>query len=246
MKKAFFRFSPELSIFLKVPLQDDTFEYEFNGPQSVKHLIEAVGVPHTEVSAIRVNGQTTGFDYLVLDGDQIEILAYPALFSSEQAQGEPRFILDNHLGKLASYLRMLGFDCLYQNDYQDNELAQIAQAENRILLTRDHRLLMRKSIQRGYWLRSQRPSQQLKEVISRFNLRDKIMPFRRCMRCNQLLVPVPKETILHRLQPLTKRYFDEFSICPDCNQIYWQGSHYNKMQKFIQEITKPDSGRQIE
>jgi uncharacterized protein with PIN domain/sulfur carrier protein ThiS len=241
MKRAFFHFPPELSVFLKVPLRESVLEYEFNGPQSVKHLIEAVGVPHTEVSAVRVNGNPVSFDYLVMDEDRVEILAFhsTALDVDEQNQGEPRFVLDNHLGKLASYLRMLGFDCLYQNNYQDEELAQIALSESRILLTRDHRLLMRKSIQQGYWLRSQLPHEQLKEVVSRFNLYDKIKPFRRCMRCNRLLEPISKEAILHRLQPLTKKYFDEFCICPNCNQIYWQGSHYSKMRKLIEGIRQP-------
>lgn len=243
MKKAFFHFSPELCGFLKLAYRASLFPassspegsylYEFNGPQSVKHLIEAAGVPHTEVSDIQVNGCPVDFSYLVRDGDQVEVQSCTTCFNLLAN----RFVLDNHLGKLARHLRMLGFDCLYQNNYQDDTLAQISVDENRILLTRDHRLLMRKSLQHGYWLRSQDPKQQLKEVLERFALFDQISPFQRCMNCNQLLHPAPKGAVLHRLEPLTQKYFDEFRLCPGCQQVYWKGSHYLKMMKYIQEIT---------
>ncbi len=246
MKKAIFHFSTELHVFLDHSRKQNPFEYEFSGPQSVKHLIEAAGVPHTEVSQIRMNGEPAGFETQVQDGDQVEVFSFftslddPSL--REYGLGErshPRFILDNHLGKLASYLRMLGFDCLYRNDFQDDELAQLSQEQSRILLTRDHRLLMRKTVTQGYWLRSQDPDQQLKEVLTRYVLSDLVKPFQRCMRCNALLEPVSKETILHCLQPLTIQYFDEFHFCPACSQVYWQGSHYTKMLAFIKQIT-PD------
>lgn len=243
MKKAVFHFQIDLSVFLKQArrvcltaassLPEGSFFYEFNGPQSVKHLIEAAGVPHTEVGAIQVNGHPVDNTYLVRDGDQVEVQS----FTATQNPIGPRFVLDNHLGKLASHLRMLGFDCLYQNNYQDEQLAQISQNANRILLTRDHRLLMRKSIQQGYWLRSQDPAQQLIEVLNRFTLFNKIKPFQRCINCNQLLDPVPKDAVLHRLEPLTQIYFEEFRLCPGCQHIYWKGSHYLKMMHFIQEIT---------
>jgi uncharacterized protein with PIN domain len=243
MKRASFHFSDELLVFLKQAsrsflspdpaLPGGLYCYNFNGPQSVKHLIEAAGVPHTEVSEIQVNGNQVGFSYQILDGD----LVYIKSSSPNLKLLEPRFVLDNHLGKLASHMRMLGFDCLYQNNFQDPQMAKIAAEESRILLTRDHRLLMRKNIEQGYWLRSQDPRQQLKEVLTRFALFTQIKPFLRCMNCNQLLSPVPKEAILHQLEPLTRLYFTEFHICPGCQQVYWKGSHYLKMLKFIQEIT---------
>lgn len=270
MKKAVFYFSPELSVFLKPAIRGTAFEMDFNGPQSVKHLFEAAGVPHTEVSAVRVNGNLVGFDYLVQDSDHIEVFSFsdpslrasglgersnPNFLTSQQPDNrterlsdhpttrpsDPRFILDNHLGKLASHMRMLGFDCLYKNDFQDDELALRTQQEARILLTRDHRLLMRKSIEQGYWLRSQDPRQQLKEVLVRYALFGKIKPFQRCMRCNQLLESVSKNAILPLLQPLTRQYFDEFRRCPHCAQIYWQGSHFTKMLAFIQDLARDHS-----
>jgi len=241
MKKAIFYFSPELHVFLEPSRRQNPFEYEFTGPQSVKHLIEAAGVPHTEVSRVKVNGPPAGFETQVQNGDRVEVFSF--LTGQENPSGRengfdershPRFILDNHLGKLASYLRMLGFDCLYRNDFHDAELAQLTLEQSRILLTRDHRLLMRKAVLQGYWLRSQDPDRQLKEVLTRYALGSLVKPFQRCMRCNALLEPASKETILHRLQPLTIQYFDEFRLCPACGQIYWQGSHYTKMLAFIE------------
>ena len=241
MKRAFFHFSPELYAFLPAARRRDTFEYTFKGPQSVKHLVEAAGVPHTEVSALRINGNPAAIDSQVQEGDQVEVLSFlegqvTRVLSENGENTAPRFILDNHLGKLANYLRMLGFDSLYKNNFQDEVLAQLSVAENRVLLTRDHRLLMRKTVTQGYWLRSQHPNQQLQEVLNRYVLADLIKPFQRCMRCNGELVPVLKEAILDRLQPLTIRYFNEFRICSSCSQIYWQGSHYIKMLTFIEQI----------
>jgi uncharacterized protein with PIN domain len=145
-------------------------------------------------------------------------------------------LLDNHLGRLAAYLRMLGFDCLYHNDYSDEELAEILQHEERILLTRDRRLLMRNVVSHGYCPRSLDSLEQLTEVIQRFELAKRIQPFHRCLRCNHPLEPVSKEAVLDRLEPLTRLYFDEFQICPDCKQIYWKGSHYERMERLIEQI----------
>ncbi len=128
---------------------------------------------------------------------------------------------------------MLGFDCLYENDYDDAALAALSAYESRILLTRDRRLLMRKSVTHGYLLRSLDPHEQLLEVLNRYGLRPWIKPFQRCIRCNHRLEVVSKEAVLDRLEPLTRLYFNEFRICPACKQIYWKGSHYDRMQKLI-------------
>jgi uncharacterized protein with PIN domain len=246
MSQASFRFFAELTDFFSTNHRQAIFTLHFNGRQSVKHLIEAQGVPHTEVALIRVNGAPAGLSYIMQDGDRVEV--YPiSMVCQEDAgkilngqAGDPRFLLDNHLGRLAVYLRMLGFDTLYRNDYQDEELARVAQADGRILLTRDRRLLMRSAVASGYWVRSKIPRDQLQEVVRRFDLGGAAAPFRRCLRCNGLLQPVDKSAVLDRLEPLTRRYFDDFHICPDCGQIYWRGSHYERMQKLVQEIQRSD------
>lgn len=208
----------------------------FQPGQTCKHLVESLGAPHTEIAQVRVNGEVVDFSYQVRDGDWVEV--FPPgpgqLWESDPAR--LRFVLDNHLGKLAVYLRMLGFDAVYRNDFDDQALAEICQEQGRILLTRDRRLLMRSQVQRGYWLRSKTPRLQVIEVVRRYGLQAHIRPFDRCMGCNTPLQPVKKEDILHRLQPLTRLYFDEFSICPGCERIYWKGSHFQRMNRFIEEL----------
>lgn len=204
--------------------------------QSVKHLIEALGIPHVEVGTITANGQPVSWDYRPQDGDRIEVT--PA----HGWEGEARFVLDNHLGRLAAYLRMLGFDTLYRNDYRDEELAALLAEDSRILLTRDRRLLMRKVVRYGYCLRSLDPLEQLREVIRRFDLLRQARPFHRCLRCNHPLEQVEKSAILDRLEPKTKVYYEEFVRCPVCDQIYWQGSHFERMQAMLSEITTEADG----
>ena len=241
MSVAFLRFYAELNDFVPPEKRQRTATCPFEEPVSVKHMIEAVGIPHTEVELILANGQSVGFDYLVQDGDRISV--YPVFATIDVSPVTQlrlpvptphRFILDNHLGRLARYLRLLGFDSLYFNDQADDpELAQIAHDEGRILLTRDRGLLKRSLVTYGYCLRTKDSKAQLTAVLHRYQLHDQITPWSRCLRCNGLLQPVAKEAILHRLEPKTKRYFDEFQICTACEQIYWKGSHFAKLEQFI-------------
>ncbi len=210
---------------------------DFRERQSVKHLAESLGVPHPEIGQVQVNGREGALNTITQDGDQVEVYPIP-----NGCPVEPRFVLDGHLGRLAAYLRMLGFDCLYQNDFDDDQLAEIVQREGRILLSRDRRLLMRKAVVHGYCLRSLDSTEQLSEVIQRFDLIERIVPFHRCLRCNHPLEPVAKEAVIDRLEPLTKLYFDEFQICPACQQIYWKGSHYDRMQVVIKRMLEEKTG----
>jgi uncharacterized protein with PIN domain len=229
--KATFTYLTELNDFLPRDRKNTSFSLEFAPHQSLKHLIESTGVPHTEFGQVMVNGQRVDSGNRLHEGDQVTV--YPA---ASPLDGEPWFILDNHLGQLATYLRMLGFDCLYRNDYQDDELALVSVEENRVLLTRDRRLLMRKAIRRGYCIHQTDPRLQAAEVLRRFNLIDQVKPFQRCLRCNSPLQPVAKEDIIERLEPLTKKYYEEFRICPSCKQVYWKGSHFEHMQQLIVEL----------
>ncbi len=207
----------------------------FNGRQSVKHLIESLGVPHTEAGIVLINGKEGQLSEIAVDSSSIFVNSADSI-----PPVEPRFVLDGHLGRLAAHLRMLGFDCLYRPEYEDSHLARLAQEDRRILLTRDRRLLMRKSVEYGYCPRSLDPRQQLVEVVKRYGLAGKIAPFIRCIRCNQRLVHVSKDVIQDRLEPLTKKYFNEFRICPDCQQIYWKGSHLGRMEAMVRQFVKND------
>ena len=231
MSTAYFVFHGRLKDFLQRDQKQGQIVISFRGRQSVKHLVESLGVPHPEIGQIQVDGRDEAQGYITQDGDRVEVHPIQNGFTSE-----PRFLLDCHLGRLTAHLRMLGFDCLYQNDFDDSVMAEIAPREGRILLTRDRRLLMRKVIRDGYCLRSLDSFEQLTEVIRRYELRRAMQPFHRCLRCNNPLKPVEKAAVLDRLEPLTKQYFDEFHLCPACGQIYWKGSHYEQMQKLIEKI----------
>jgi uncharacterized protein with PIN domain/sulfur carrier protein ThiS len=237
MSTAYFLFHKRLKDFLLRAQRDQPIRVEFRERQSVKHLAESLGVPHPEMGAVYVNGQAVALSTITQDGDRVEIQPVP-----NGSPVEPRFILDNHLGRLTSYLRLLGFDCLYRNDYQDEELAAAVGREERILLSRDRRLLMRKIVVYGYCLRSLEPLEQVSEVVVRFDLATRIVPFHRCPRCNHPLEPVDKEAVLDRLEPLTKLYFEEFQICPACAQIYWKGSHYERLQKLVEQAMETRTG----
>ncbi len=197
-------------------------------------------VPPSEVDLILVNGNPVGFDYHVNDSDYISI--YPVferfdISSVSQLRKSPlritRFILDAHLGKLAKYLRMFGFDTLYQNDYPDETIRKIAVEELRIILTRDRDLLNHKDVTHGYYVRAIHPKDQLAEIIAKFDLYSQANPFTRCLNCNHPLESAEKEEIREEVDPDTFRIFDEFYRCPDCRKVYWKGSHYDDMNKFI-------------
>lgn len=244
MDQVTFRFYAELNDFLPPEKRQVTFGHRRNGPVSVKHLIEALGVPHTEVELILANGEAVDFAYLVQPSDRISVYPhFSNLDVSSLVQLRPplprplRFLLDIHLGRLAAYLRLLGFDSAYPDDNHDDlDLAQIAHDENRILLTRDQGLLKRSLVTHGYCLRTRDPKQQLMAVLQRFSLFDQIRPWQRCLKCNGRLQPIEKSRVLHRLEPKTIKYFDEFHICESCDRIYWKGSHYERMQRLVESV----------
>lgn len=235
MGSVYIRFHGCLNDFLPAAQRERSILYTVREKTAVKHIIEALGVPHPEVGRVEVDGQPVPFTYHVQNGDDIHVYPFD-LEHLEASAIDPRFVLDNHLGKLTHYLRLLGFDALYDPFWQDRDLALIANREDRILLTRDRGLLKRNLVRRGYCIRTHQPREQVLEVINRFNLKTLVKPFQRCPRCNGLLESVNKTEILDRLEPLTRLYYDEFDRCTQCRQIYWKGSHYERMLPFIEKI----------
>jgi len=237
------RFYEELNDFLPQNQRKKDFNVDLKKTRSIKDLIESIGIPHTEIDLIVINGESIDFNYQVQPDDRISV--YPVFESLDisplnHCQPQPlrntRFVLDVHLGRLAAYLRMLGFDTHYQNDCDDPTLATISSEQHRILLTCDRLLLMRKQISHGYFVRSRQPQQQLLEILSRFDLYNNLKPFSRCMHCNGKTQPVNKQVIETQLLPKTKKYYDEFFQCDSCKKIYWKGSHYLRMRKMIENI----------
>jgi uncharacterized protein len=238
-----FRLYEELNDFLLPEYYKQSFPYTFNGHPAIKDSIEALGVPHSEVELIIVNGGSVGFDYQLQNHDRVSV--YPVFESlditplvqlRERPLRNPCFILDVHLGKLARLLRMLGFDSLYRNDFTDQEIIAISAHEKRIILTRDIGLLKNGAVTHGYWVRSTHPEEQIRELVHRLQLHSLIHMFSRCMNCNGLLQPVAKNAIESCLPPRTARYYHNFYQCNTCGNIYWQGSHYIKMVEKIRKI----------
>lgn len=228
-------FHGALTDFFKSKSECRITHFQLREKTSLKHIVEALGVPHPEIGKIFVNQQEVNLTFHPLPGDLIHI--YPIEFDQKNpADNFPKFILDNHLGKLTAYLRLLGIDTIYNPNLEDADIAQIAAEQNRIVLTRDRGLLKRKVIQRGYCVRADNPLSQLDEVTRQFQLAAYFKPFTRCPRCNGLLEKVAKEAILQHLLPLTRQYYDEFSRCSQCGQIYWKGSHYDRIKPIIQRF----------
>ncbi|MCB2220869.1 MAG: Mut7-C ubiquitin/RNAse domain-containing protein [Bacteroidetes bacterium] len=239
------RFYEELNDFIPPGKRKQQFVVELNGKTTVKDVIESQGIPHTEVDLILVNGESVSFDHQPLDGDKISV--YPVFESLDispisklrpQPLRDTKFILDVHLGKLARKLRMMGFDTLYRNDFDDDEIIHIACKEKRIILTRDIGILKQKSVTHGYFVRSTQAHQQLTEILDRFDLNNKLQPLSRCINCNGTIIPVSKDKIAHLLLPKTKTYFSEFFQCTGCGKVYWEGSHYERMLQHVETMIK--------
>jgi uncharacterized protein with PIN domain len=247
--KVTFHFFGELNDFLPLDLRQKPFRFPFNGPQSVKHLMEALGVPHTEVAAIMAGGEAVSLSYLPSDGLHIAVYPEPLVANIDALDSQelpllrpplpdpPAFLADNHLGRLTRYLRLLGIDTAYGDSQDDEELAHWAARENRVMLTRDRGLLKRRQVVWGQCLRATGSREQLHEVIRRFDLQQSFAPWSRCLRCNGNLRPVEKAAVLDRLESKTRLYYDEFRLCADCGRVYWRGSHFGHMAALVAEVT---------
>jgi uncharacterized protein with PIN domain len=240
---AFFRFYEELNDFIPPKKHKTRFVYQFADNQSVKDAIEAIGVPHTEVDLVIVNGRSVGFDYHCAENDEVSV--YPVFESLNisplvRLRGKPlrhpAFICDVHLGKLARLLRLLGIDTLYRNDYSDEHIVEISLLEKRCILTRDRGVLKRKAVTHGYCVRSTAPKEQAKEVLKRFDLNALARPFSLCIECNGAISRADQSSVLRELGEKTKECYNEFYKCNSCGRVYWQGSHFDALKKMVQSL----------
>lgn len=245
MYRVTIRFYEELNDFLPAADRKKDIDFEFRGRRSVKDLIESFGVPHVEVDLILVNGESVGFSRIVADGDRISV--YPVFESLDvgpvtrlrpEALRDPRFVLDVHLRKLARHLRLMGFDVDYRPDRDDDALADIAERDGRILLSRDRQLMMRRKVSRGLYVRNTDPDLQVDEVLERLDLRKLCRPFTRCIECNGLIGPVDPGPagIEDLIPPGVRSWCAEYYRCRGCGRIYWKGSHYEKLMKRVDKI----------
>lgn len=239
----------ELKDFIRPTERNNTIVHAFSRRASIKDVLESYNVPHTEIDLILVNKVSVDFDYIVKNGDDIHVFpdnypvskyshTSPLLHLSSPAPDQSKFVVDVNLGRLARYLRLLGLDCLYCNKFADATIAEISSTTQRTVLTRDRKLLQRKIIIYGYFVRAENPKTQVKEVLSKFNLYPLLKPLTRCTYCNGKLIDSKKHNIVHRLKPLTQKYYDKFLICSECSRIYWQGSHCKRISRLINEFSK--------
>ena len=238
-----FRFYEELNDYLPPGQRKRSITREITGTPSVKDAIEALGVPHTEIDLILVDGRSVRFGCRLHGGERVAV--YPEFERFDitplyrlrpKPLREPRFVADVHLGTLARFLRLLGFDTRYGNDLSDEELAQLTSRQRRILLTRDVGLLKRKAVVRGQWLRSRDPEQQLEELVEALDLRRAFRPFTRCMMCNGVLAVIARTKVSELVPPRVYRRLRSFKQCRDCARVYWRGTHYLRLQRLVQQM----------
>ena len=229
--KARFRFDPELSFFLERARRDVPFEHGCARAATLKNAIEALGVPHTEVGSLRVNGKPATLQRIVREGDDIEVCGWRSV-----SDPDLRFVADAHLGGLARFLRMLGFDTLHRNAFSDEEIRRLADEERRIVLTRDRELLKCREIARGSYVRALKPEAQLREVAARYALPAHARPFSLCLGCNLPLRPVVREEVAHRVPPPVYALHEQFVRCPGCGGVFWPGSHYARMRSALRDL----------
>ncbi|MDH3973635.1 MAG: Mut7-C ubiquitin/RNAse domain-containing protein [Deltaproteobacteria bacterium] len=239
-----FEFFSSLRYFLPEEFKNGTLEYPFNGSPSVKDAIEALGAPHTEVAFIICNGRPVDFTFQLKGGENIAVYPYhhrrgktEKPISPLMPPKRPSFIADVHLGRLARFMRVAGFDTLYEKeDPGDETIAAVASKESRIVLTRDVGLLKRSVVHYGYILRSSSSRLQFSEVVERYSLKPIFRPFGRCVHCNGLIGKIKKKEIESSLPEGIRRDFDKFFICSECSHVYWEGSHYKRISDMLKHV----------
>jgi uncharacterized protein with PIN domain len=238
---ATFRFYAELNDFLPRERRGRDITTPCARMATTKHRIEALGVPHTEVELVLVNGEGAGLDLLLEEGDRVAVYPRFTRFDVEGLAPAPmlpagciRFVADAHLGGLARLLRMAGFDTIYDNGLRDDQVEALAADQERVVLTRDRDLLKRRDIAYGCYVRALKAEEQLREVLERLGLADRARPFTRCLHDNAPLHAVAKADIIERLPPMVAAFQDEFSTCDLCRRVYWKGTHWQRMSAVLE------------
>ncbi|MBI1942545.1 MAG: twitching motility protein PilT [Betaproteobacteria bacterium] len=245
MATARFRFHGELADFLPRERRNSAFAYACARAATLKNAIEALGVPHTEAAEITVNGARATLDRIVREGDTIEVHPWnpanqgPTTFFSEKRGLSPNFLADAHLGGLARFLRMLGYDTLHENALGDAEIRRLAWQERRIVLTRDRELLKCREILRGAYVHALKPEAQLREVAARYGLAAQARPFTLCLSCNVALEPASEAQVRAYALPVVLERYRVFHRCPACERVFWEGSHFARMREALHQLQLP-------
>jgi uncharacterized protein with PIN domain len=233
----------ELNDFLLQKHRQKQFVYPLKTPVTLGETIESLGIPLSEVDLVLVNNEPAALNQILHEHDSVSLFPTFETLDISELKGEntpplrtTRFILDAHLGKLAKYLRMLGFDTLYRNDFGDDEIIDISLKEKRIILTRDKLLLQSRRVTHGYYVRATEKHEQLREVVQKFDLYKQFRSFTRCMTCNAVLVPKTGEEVRNLVQEDILQLYSEFYFCPNCVKVFWKGSHFKRMESYIRDL----------
>lgn len=231
------RFAEDLRFFLSARhRRAGGASLEHDGTSTLGHVVQSLGVPLTEVGELTVRGpgesaaRRVAPSYRPRDAEAADVTAAPRPQPVPGA-GPPRFLLDVHLGGLARRLRLVGLDTAYGNDASDQSLLDQANAERRVLLTRDRGLLLRRSLWLGAYVRGARPDSQLLDVLDRFA--PPLEPWSRCPACNGRLAPVAKSEVEPELRPGTRRTYERFMRCSSCSRVYWRGAHSDRLEALV-------------
>lgn len=233
MSSATFRFHGELERFLAREHRGASIDHAYARAATLKQAIESLGVPHTEIGRLIVNGEPATLDRTVREKDSVEVFPHApgaAPFAEPLA-----FIADAHMGGLARMLRMLGFDTLYDNALHDAEIVRIASSERRVVLTRDRELLKRGEVMRGCFVHALKPESQLREVARRYGIAERMQPFALCLHCNLPLEPAPADAVAERAPERIRERYHTFMQCPGCRRVFWEGSHWERMRSVLAE-----------
>ena len=235
-----FRFYEELNDFLPENRRKTSFRWPFFNTPAVRDVIQAIGVPHTEIDLVLVDGESVDFARRLKGGERVAVYPVferldisPVIHLRPDPLRGTRFIVDTHLGKLARYLRMLGFDAVCDQRFTGAEIVERSLKEKRIILTRSPEILKQKRVTHGYWLRRHKPLDQLREVLDELDLARQVKPFTRCMTCNGRIEKLEKTSLAGRIEPLILERFSEFWHCRDCGKVYWKGSHHQHMTRLV-------------
>ncbi|MFI6769296.1 Mut7-C RNAse domain-containing protein [Streptomyces sp. NPDC050355] len=230
-----FSFAPELHLFLAAERSAARTPVVTDGASTLGHVVESLGVPLTEVGRFVVDGTEASASHIPGAGESIEVYGVER---PQQVPGAPlRFLLDVHLGTLARRLRLLGVDATYTNeDPGDAALAALSAKEQRVLLSRDRGLLRRREIWAGAFIYSDRPDDQLRDVLERFA--PTLAPWTRCTACNGPLADADKDSVREHLEHGTQRTYDVFAQCTSCGRVYWRGAHHSRLEAIVEKALR--------
>ena len=147
-----------------------------------------------------------------------------------------RFIVDCMLGKLAKWLKILGFDTIYFSKIEDSDLLVLAQKESRVLLSRDNGLMEKSRSIKTLFIDSEDWNTQVEQVLNEFELWEDVSPYSRCIECNVELRDLPKKRARNLVTPFVFEQAESFALCPECGRVFWKGTHHKNMEFKIEEI----------